>query len=282
MQKTLEPAHSASPACAADLSIAHRAGSARIIQLKPCRPGPCLFLVPGTGGRIEGFADLARLIDGPMPVYAIEARGLDDTSEPDSNIDDMIAHYVEQIGAIQPAPPYFLLGHSFGGMVVYEMAQKLRAMKREVGGLILLDTVVPKRYWSRKFLLANLKGRLFDHIHRIFSNPISQSVKYYFRRFNLRARGLHQIPSDLKFGKDAARMLLANEMLLKKWEPKFYEGKLTLFMTSDMRELDSTWRARVGELEAHFIDGGHMGLIEWPNVKILAARISEFLARAAP
>ena len=30
-------------------------GDARLVQLKPGRPGPCIFLVPGGGGRVEGI-----------------------------------------------------------------------------------------------------------------------------------------------------------------------------------------------------------------------------------
>ena len=33
-------------------------GNARLVELKSGRSGPCFFLVPGTGGRVEGFAEL--------------------------------------------------------------------------------------------------------------------------------------------------------------------------------------------------------------------------------
>jgi hypothetical protein len=49
--------------------------NARMIELKPGRPGPCIFLVPGLGGRVEGFSELATLLDTEMPLFAIEARG---------------------------------------------------------------------------------------------------------------------------------------------------------------------------------------------------------------
>src|SRR5450631_4608648 len=100
-------------------------GGVRIVQLKPGQHGPCVFFVPGTGGRVEGFANLALLLQTPMPVYAIEARGVDASSEPDDDIGELVDHYSQQMKKLQPIGPYFLLGHSFGGMVVYEMAQRL-------------------------------------------------------------------------------------------------------------------------------------------------------------
>ena len=130
----------------------HGMGNARLVELKSGRPGPCFFLVPGTGGRVEGFAELATLLDTPMPVFAIEARGVDGNGQPDQDIETLVRHYIDRIRTVQPNGPYFLLGHSFGGMVVYEMAQRLLAMQERVACLIMLDTAVPRRFWPVGFL----------------------------------------------------------------------------------------------------------------------------------
>jgi len=71
------------------VGCSHQAGSARIVQLTSGAPGPCFFLVPGTGGRIDGFVKLAPYLQIPMPVFAIEARGLDEASMPDTSVEDM-------------------------------------------------------------------------------------------------------------------------------------------------------------------------------------------------
>ncbi len=255
-------------------------GEARIVPLKPGEPGPCVFLVPGTGGRVEGFAALGRLLRTPMPVYAIEARGVDDTSDPDSDAEVMIAHYLERIRSLQPSGPYFLAGHSFGGMVVHELAQRLLSDNEDVGCLILFDTVTPRKYWPLSFHAANLGSRLRGHVARLLTTPPGKSLSYYLRRFHLRIHGLHQIPSDLKFGNDAARMLLANEMLFKKWSPQFYPGRLILFCCADTKNLPSLWRNRVRELEVHLSAGSHLNLIEPPHVSSLAEAMSRCLARA--
>jgi thioesterase domain-containing protein len=255
-------------------------GNARVVQMKVGRPGPCLFLVPGTGGRVEGFENFATLLHTPMPVFAIEARGVDGSGEPDSNIEQLVSHYLSRVRALQATGPYFLLGHSFGGMVAFEMAQRLIEAKESVGCLILLDTVIPKRFWPLKFLLANLGTRVHGHFMRIMTISIRQSLTYYSRRILLRVYGLHQIPQHLKIGPDSARMLIANEMLGKKWDPKFYPDELTLFCSYDMKMLASIWRVRVRHLEFHSAAGGHLSLIEAPNVVSLANDVSACLIRA--
>ena len=255
-------------------------GDARLVQMKPGRPGPRFFLVPGTGGRIEGFADLASLLDTPMPVFAIEARGVDGNGQPDDDIQALVRHYVERIRTVQPNGPYFLMGHSFGGMVVYEMAQQLLAMRERVACLILLDTPLPKKYWPIRFVLANLGSRLHDHLNRITSGSVRENLSYYTRRIYLRWKGLENIPTDLQYGPNAARMLLANEMLFKKWSPKFYPGRLTLFCCPERKHLDAIWQDRVNKLQIYTTEGDHITAIEPPYVSSFARDLSACLAKA--
>jgi thioesterase domain-containing protein len=161
------------------------------------------------------------------------------------------------------------------------MAQRLIETGEEVASLILLDTLTPRKFWPASFWITNLWGRMRSHIARATSNPLKDTVAYYIRRLISRWHGVHQIPQDLKFGKDAARMLLANQMLLKKWRPNFYPGKLTLFCAADTKDLSSIWRHSVGELDYHRAKGGHINLIEPPYVSSLARDISLCLAKAS-
>jgi len=174
-----------------------------------------------------------------------------------------------------------LLGHSFGGMVVYEIAQRLVGTGREVACLIMLDALTPKKLWPASFWIVNLWDRIRGHIVRMMSNPPKDTVAYYSRRLIRRRYGLHQIPDDLTFGRDAARMLMANEMLLNRWSPKFYPGRLTLFCATDTKDLSSLWRHRVGALDSHRATGNHIKLIEPPYVSSLAKDISLCLTKAS-
>jgi thioesterase domain-containing protein len=216
-----------------------------------------------------------------MPVYAIEARGLDRSSEPDGDLEEMIKHYVDRVQTVQAAGPYFLLGHSFGGMVVFEMAQRLIAAGERVACLVMLDTPIPKRYWTLPFLLKNFVARLDGHAKRLRSLSLKQSMVYYSRRVLLRIHGLQDIPVDMKIGKDIARVLLANDMLGKRWIPKFYSDRLTLFSSTDVKDLETLWRNHVRELEVRSAAGGHINLIEQPYVSSLAVDISACLMRAS-
>ena len=255
-------------------------GNARLVELKPGRQGPCVFLVPGLGGRVEGFSELATLLDTPMPVFAIEARGVNSASDPDQDMETLVQHYIDRIRTVQPNGPYFLLGHSFGGAVVLEMAQRILAMDERMACLILLDTPLPKRYWSLRFFFATLGPRIRGHLERLTANSIAQNINYYTRRLRRRWQGLHNVPSDLMFGAEAARMLMAIDMLMSQWRPVFYPGRLTLFSCANS-ELWTLYQNLAAELETHLLEGDHLNMIEQPYVLSLARDMSVCLARAS-
>ncbi|MEV5161102.1 amino acid adenylation domain-containing protein [Streptomyces sp. NPDC053728] len=97
----------------------------------------CAHTVLGLGWEYGWLADAA---PGDQPLYALRPRGMDTGGDdlPDS-LSRMAADYVAQIRAVQPTGPYHLLGWSFGGNVVQEMAALLQDEGEEVAALILLD-----------------------------------------------------------------------------------------------------------------------------------------------
>jgi len=254
-------------------------GDARLVELKPGRRGPCIFLVPGLWGRVEGFYELAALLETPMPLIAIESRGVDPTSKLDHDLEVMVRHYVDRIRTAQPNGPYFLIGHSFGGAVVFEMAQLILTMRERVACLILLDTPLPKRYWPRRYYLADLGPRMLGHVGRIMSDPFGQNVSYYTWRLRRRWQRLRNIPPDLTAGPKARRMLMAIGMMTKQWQPAFYPGRLTLFCCADGK-LSTLYENRAAELETHLLAGDHIHMLEQPYVPSLARDVSACLARA--
>ena len=95
-----------------------------------------------------------------MPVFAVEARGIDGSSPPGTQVEEMARHYLTQVQAVQATGPYFLAGHSFGGLVAFEMARRLVDAEERVACLILLDTGVSKRYWPLSYYLKDFRTSL--------------------------------------------------------------------------------------------------------------------------
>jgi amino acid adenylation domain-containing protein len=100
---------------------------------------PPFFFIHPAGGLSWCYMPMARHIPADIPLYGLQSRGLDGTSELASGIREMAADYIERIRSVQQNGPYRLLGWSYGGAVAHEMAVQLRAAGDEVAALVILD-----------------------------------------------------------------------------------------------------------------------------------------------
>src|SRR5262249_16112489 len=76
-------------------------------------------------------------------MYAIQPRGLEERALPDHSVVAAARRNVLAIRAVQPSGPYSLLGYSYGGIVAFEMACRLRSLSEEGTLLAILDTGAP-------------------------------------------------------------------------------------------------------------------------------------------
>ncbi|CAM2068454.1 Amino acid adenylation domain-containing protein [Sulfidibacter corallicola] len=104
-------------------------------------PRPAFFCVPGSGGSALYLHPLASALT-EYRCFGLQSPGLDGTREPLTDIEAMAAHHIATMRSIQPEGPYFLGGHSFGGLVAFAMARMLEAQGRSVAGLVILDTAL--------------------------------------------------------------------------------------------------------------------------------------------
>jgi surfactin synthase thioesterase subunit/acyl carrier protein len=99
-----------------------------------------LFAVGGIHGSCLHLCPVFRSLGSDQPCYGLQPPGMDWTSVGCATLPDMAAHYIGVMQALQPHGPYRLLGDSFGGLVVYEMALQLQMMGEHIEFLGMLDT----------------------------------------------------------------------------------------------------------------------------------------------
>ncbi|MEV7116694.1 non-ribosomal peptide synthetase [Streptomyces anulatus] len=100
---------------------------------------PPFFCFHPAGGVSWCYMPLVRYVPADIPLYGLQARGLDGTSQLACSIAEMAADYITQIRSVQPSGPYHLLGWSYGGVLAHEIAVQLQAVGEDVGALVLLD-----------------------------------------------------------------------------------------------------------------------------------------------
>jgi amino acid adenylation domain-containing protein len=106
---------------------------------------PTLFLVHTGGGTVLNYRPLSENLKYHLNIIAFQADGIASNSHPQADITEMARDYIKRLRAVQPQGPYLLGGHSFGGVIAYEMAHQLRANGDEVEHLVLFDTILDQK-----------------------------------------------------------------------------------------------------------------------------------------
>jgi thioesterase domain-containing protein len=139
-----------------------------------------LFLGPPGGGHVVCYRKLAALLAPGIPVFGLQARGIDDGQAPMQTVRDIAGYFVDAVREAQPEGPYHLGGWSFGGMIAFEMARQLSAAGAEVGLVAMLDTSIPS---------ARDPGETLDHarvLQRIVADLVGWAAASSMRVESLR------------------------------------------------------------------------------------------------
>jgi FkbH-like protein len=149
--RLIDPASVAGPAEAESASLPPAptpttAGWTPVIGIQTRGTHTPLFFVHGGGGQVLNFRRLSDTLGSDFPFYGLKTL----YDEPGRarrllTIEDMAARFVEEIRAVQPHGPYAIGGYSFGGVVAFEIAQRLRRAGEDIAVLALIDGDVAER-----------------------------------------------------------------------------------------------------------------------------------------
>ncbi len=265
-----------------------------LVTIQPLGARPPLFLVPGVGGNVLCFAQLAKSLGGDQPMYGLQSRGLDGTAEPLREIEAMARLYIEEVRAVQPRGPYYLGGACAGGAVAFEMAQQLIQDGEEVAALLLIETWSPRtlQLRRRKFatrlhpLLFFVKG-VQRHLGELFKLKPTQWYRYVRSRLGIVKEMIEQ--KDVYRGdrsilyQDAVSS--ATYEAMSRYAPTAYPGKLYLFIAAQ-REVDPEKDSRFdwatlasdGYSVEHINAPDSGSILLAPHVDVLAGHVDQVLA----
>ena len=256
-----------------------------VVPIRHSGQRPPLYVTSGLGGNIIRFHDLARLLHPDQPLYALQPPGLDGSRPYLKRIEDMAAHYVNEIRNTQRRGPYFVAGYSLGALIAFEIGRLLLAQGEEVGLLALLDPLQPLHLSLEGSGVKDGRGLAGPATAgKLLSGP---QLPAYLRH-GIR-RGVSKLTSQLykTLGGPLPQRLSTveqvNSAAAASYAPKPYNGRLTLFRAADnftpeLLDSESGWRSlAVGGLEVHEIPGSHGDIIGEPNVLTLANKLQQCL-----
>jgi thioesterase domain-containing protein len=262
----------------------------RAIGTKPPLFCPCA----GRGDPFE-YRDFAEALPEDQPVYAFGLPGW----RAETTVESLAADCLTEMRRIQPSGPYYLCGHSLGGLIVYEIARTLEREGTEPGLVAVFDTehpaltgIMPKeqraayrqtyyrdrvaKYWSN--LQHGRLDRIFADLWRLLSTKLKRLWWRGSRWFFL----LLGRPVPRNFGSDALHLSAAWRL----YNPGGYGGRFVLFYAAERTveySIDKFlgWKVCVsGPLDRIVVPGDHYTMLHPPFVASLAAELTPFLGSA--
>ena len=259
--------------------------SSSVVPLQPEGSKPPLFILHGVGGNVVNFYGLAMRMGKDQPVYGIQSQALLSNQPALLRLPDMAAHYLADIRKVQPHGPYHLLGYSFGGTVVLEMAHQLRAAGEEVALLGMIDSK-SRDYAETLAHMKSLEERINHRMKRFRGNTgalaLGERLKYVSDKISTRAiRFACMAAARMQFRKVPAFMRSAydiNYVAVQNYKPEPYDGCLVLFRASAQDDpgapADLGWSTIFSQpVEVHELPGDHERIFLEPNIDELAASL---------
>jgi oxalate---CoA ligase len=288
-----------------------------LVAIQPKGSRPPFFCMHPLTGNVLYLRDLARHLGPDQPFFALQPQGLDGRTGLHTRIEDMAAHYVKEIRAFLPEGPYFLGGHSFGGLIAYEVAQQLAAQGQRVALLALIDTFFPTGRDASAPVTHHIPGATFlldrirFHLENLLELKPRDALTYVIERLEsvggklsralARARsplhrGMRQQPSHdpspsalALLGADYPLFHMIRENNLRAgrvYVPCGYPGRVTIFLGEApqalgwLRSRRMPARLAAGGAEIYKIPGGHATILLEPRVRILAEKLRASIDRA--
>ena len=240
-----------------------------LVPIQPAGSRPPFFCIHGVGGNVVGFHELAQRMKPDYPFYGLQSQGLDGKHASHTRIEDMAAHYLDEIRTVQARGPYCLGGFSLGGLVAYEMACQLLARGDEVGLLVLFDTYAGNSKTANESLLDLLRHPTIAQLQQL-PGALRKKIRRTVRMWRL--------PDALK------KVMHTNARAAERYCLRPYAGKATLLRAGDSWRVSEDsyrgWSQLVGELETVEISGGHMDILREPHVSRLAECLKACIDRA--
>jgi aspartate racemase len=241
---------------------------------------PPLFLCEG----VCIYHPLVPYLGADQPLYGLvnsmNKRGKDAANR----VQDLAGQYIQEIRAIQPKGPYYLAGLSFGGIVAFEVAQRLIAEGQDVALLALFDTVLPDAC-----KLKPISKRVQFHLHQLQQFGVTYVLEQIKGKLEFLKKRRTRLEREISLKQNLGELHVAeyfeqqelNDRAEQAYQPQAYPGKMVVFRASDREDLATSdidpelgWgKFALGELEIFDVPGDHLGILKEPNVSRLGKKL---------
>jgi thioesterase domain-containing protein len=251
-----------------------------------------LFCLPGAGGEVTTFREMASLLKDDQSVYGIDMQEFFATDRK-FTVEQLAGFCLSVIRDTQARGPYHMCGYSFGAVVAYEVANRLRRNGEAVGVLALIDTGNP----AFRTRLSSAETKQLQKLY--LANRLSKYIRFLananVRRFAGSLLSLFASRAGIRTRRLIRRVFLAvnrpmpsvfrhnDRTLFEAWfayNPPPSALSLLLFYGEHRRAEyggDRTlgWSlCASGEVDVELASEGHVEMMKSPYVRSFAAKLS--------
>lgn len=270
-----------------------------LVPLRETGSKPPLFCLYG----VLLYRELMKQLPPDQPVYGVYLEeeveilksGKAQSHANFNSVPAIAQQYIKTIQSAQPHGPYFLIGESFGGIVAYEMAQQLKAAGESVELVGLLDSIAP----NTTVAFESIKHRLKKHLDLTFQRGPSYLVSKIHKALHHKIQdacqtqladapdaSTAQVPGIQDSVKEEAlpdiRQNVRHE-ILRGYHVQPFDGSVILFRAEQRDQFeydpnqDCGWSEFASNLKVISVPGNHLGILQTPNVEILADQLKSYL-----
>ena len=258
-----------------------------LVPLTDAGHAPPLFCVHAVSGSAYTYAELARLLGPGQPVYAFEAPGFDGDRAPVRSLPALSAEYAGILRELQPEGGYQLLGWSFGGVIAFDMAQRLTAAGADVRQVVLIDSglpwvadLPPEREIQRRFLrdLTGIAGAGSSELDAVVAHqPEDADEEVTFAAIERSGILPEELDTDMLLERYA--VFRAHIEALFAFEvTEVYHGAVLHVMSEESEPRYMRWDKVADHLTEHIIPGDHHSIWRGNSLRTMSGLVRAVLA----
>jgi thioesterase domain-containing protein/acyl carrier protein len=266
---------------------------------------PPLFFIHSVEPSILHYLNVVNYLDRDRPFYGIQPPALSgDDSYLFETLEEMAAYYVNEIIDLEPNGPYYLVGHSMGGVIAYEIACQLEQQGHPIAFLGLLDTYAPGHQLREGITTkSSIPYQIYIHLFNLSKIRFGRKIGYIFERskriipkfiwdnlnrsaFAICDTSENALPEIYENLPIYQQIKMSHYEAYDAYSPSsHYQGVLTLFRALERPanipyETDLGWHSvTMGVIEIHEIPGHHNSMVHEPNVETLARLLQNLIDR---
>lgn len=260
-----------------------------LVKLKHGEEQPPIFIRHGMGGSVTEIFQFAGALESQHAIFGMHSIVLEENVEPSVSVEALARLYLDAMKQLQPRGPYALIGYSFGGLVMLEIAQRLQESGERVALLAMVDSYPHRRFLPVKMRLDVYARLARQHAVNLGKLPMRKKIAYLRSRSVRRSYASQEesgIASDQKglVGAPAFDSEFRETVALESYQPRFYKGKINFVQAATNSpsfppDARGVWEKLAEEFEIDTVSGDHVGIVT-THYRELASVLSRQLASA--